>query len=179
MLPRWQSSVSWVITLQTILVRTGSLVIGLLNHQRLTTSQILSLLCLMLLVFWIYAVMVKWVSQTRFSQSLLILCVCLVSSPFSYSCKKSPKDAENLIEAATGAASALKSVYGTLFDVRIIRNYSFSAHCFQVDRLCHLLYPAPGNILDWMYKVVSIRYSYAVHLRDTGTVSVARHQGSR
>jgi len=117
------------------------------------------------------------VSQAHFSQSLLIL--CLVSSPFSYSCKKSPKDAENLIEAATGAANALKSVYGTLFDVRIIRNYSFSAHCFQVDRLCYLLYPAPGNILDWMYKVVGIRYSYAVHLRDTGTVSVTRYQGSR
>jgi len=104
--------------------------------------------------------------------------VCLVSSPFSYSCKKYPKDAENLIEAATGAANALKSVYGTLFDVRIIQNDSFSAHCFQVDRLCYLLYPAPGNILDWMYKIVGIRYSYAVHLRDTGTVSVTRHQGS-
>jgi len=105
--------------------------------------------------------------------------VCLVSSPYSYSCKRFPKDAENLIEAATGAAYALKSVYGTLFNVRINPNHSFSAHFFQVDRLCSLLYPAPGNILDWMYKVVGIRYSYAVHLRDTGTVSLTPHQGSR
>ncbi|KAL9709685.1 hypothetical protein Ac2012v2_007425 [Leucoagaricus gongylophorus] len=78
----------------------------------------------------------------------------MISSPFSYSCERLPKDAEDLIEAATGAANALKSVYGTLFDV---------------DRLCYLLYPAPGNILDWMYKVVGIRYSYVAHLRDTGT----------
>jgi len=33
-----------------------------------------------------------------------------------------------------------------------------------------MLYRAPGNILDWMYKREGIKYSYAVHLRDTGTV---------
>ena len=33
-----------------------------------------------------------------------------------------------------------------------------------------MLYTAPGNILDWMYARQKIKYSYAVHLRDTGTV---------
>ena len=33
-----------------------------------------------------------------------------------------------------------------------------------------MLYPAPGNIIDWMYARQKIKYSYAVHLRDTGTV---------
>lgn len=33
-----------------------------------------------------------------------------------------------------------------------------------------MLYRAPGNIVDWMYKGGGIKYSYAVHLRDTGTV---------
>lgn len=31
---------------------------------------------------------------------------------------------------------------------------------------------APGNAIDWMYKVRGIKYSFAVHLRDTGTVSL-------
>lgn len=35
--------------------------------------------------------------------------------------------------------------------------------------MCDNLYEAPGNILDWMYSRAGIKYSYAVHLRDTGT----------
>ena len=35
-----------------------------------------------------------------------------------------------------------------------------------------MLYSAPGNVIDWMYARQKIKYSYAVHLRDTGTVRV-------
>lgn len=35
-------------------------------------------------------------------------------------------------------------------------------------------YSAPGNILDWMYMEKGVKYSYAVHLRDTGTVRPRR-----
>ena len=31
---------------------------------------------------------------------------------------------------------------------------------------------APGNAVDWMYQRRAVKYSYAVHLRDTGTVSL-------
>ena len=31
---------------------------------------------------------------------------------------------------------------------------------------------APGNIVDWMYKKMGVKYSFAAHLRDTGTVSL-------
>ncbi|KAF9443913.1 peptidase M14 [Macrolepiota fuliginosa MF-IS2] len=78
----------------------------------------------------------------------------MLSAPFSYTCKRWPKDAEDLIEAATGATQALKSVHGTYYETGI---------------LCNLLYPAPGNIVDWMYKIMGIKFSYVVHLRDTGT----------
>ena len=30
---------------------------------------------------------------------------------------------------------------------------------------------APGNIIDWVYKKTGVKYSFAAHLRDTGTVS--------
>jgi hypothetical protein len=30
---------------------------------------------------------------------------------------------------------------------------------------------APGNIVDWRYKKMGVKYSFAAHLRDTGTVS--------
>ncbi|KAF5354182.1 hypothetical protein D9756_006896 [Leucocoprinus leucothites] len=78
----------------------------------------------------------------------------MLSSPFSYTCKKLPKDAEDLIEAATGAANALRSVHGTQF---------------ETGALCYLVYKAPGNIVDWMYRVSRIKFSYVAHLRDTGT----------
>ncbi len=33
-----------------------------------------------------------------------------------------------------------------------------------------MLYRAPGNVVDYMYAKAGIKYSYAAHLRDTGTV---------
>ncbi|KXN81964.1 Putative metallocarboxypeptidase ECM14 [Leucoagaricus sp. SymC.cos] len=78
----------------------------------------------------------------------------MLSSPFSYTCKKLPKDAEDQIEAAMGATYALRLAHGTHF---------------ETGGLCYNLYPAPGNILDWMYKIVGIKFSYVAHLRDTGT----------
>src|SRR4051812_33752625 len=100
----------------------------------------------------------------------MVKCVCLstvrfamtenslaVSVPYSYSCKRSPKDAEDQIEAAIGASQALRHVHGTQFDV---------------GSLCSNLYPAHGNVLDWMYAREAVKYSYVAHLRDTGTVRV-------
>ncbi|THU92100.1 hypothetical protein K435DRAFT_967814 [Dendrothele bispora CBS 962.96] len=78
----------------------------------------------------------------------------MLSLPYSYSCKRMPKDAEDMMEAALGAVRALKNVHGT---------------DFTTGTLCDLLYKAPGNVIDWMYKKVGIKYTYAVHLRDTGT----------
>ncbi|KAF8964503.1 hypothetical protein BDZ97DRAFT_1815426 [Flammula alnicola] len=71
-----------------------------------------------------------------------------------YTCNRLPKDAEDQVEAALGASHALKAIHGTEF---------------QVGSLCSMLYPAPGNILDWMYAREAIKYSYVAHLRDTGT----------
>jgi len=78
----------------------------------------------------------------------------MLSPPYSYSCKVLPRDAEDQFEAATGAAAALGQVHGTKV---------------RVGTLCEQLYKAPGNVIDWMYKRAGIKYSYAVHLRDTGT----------
>ncbi|KAI0266398.1 hypothetical protein BC834DRAFT_127101 [Gloeopeniophorella convolvens] len=78
----------------------------------------------------------------------------MLSAPFSYSCKQSPKDAEDQLEAISGAAHAIKKSHGAVF---------------TTGTLCSTLYRAPGNIVDWMYKRVGIKYSFAAHLRDTGT----------
>ncbi|KAJ6574333.1 hypothetical protein B0H19DRAFT_1254043 [Mycena capillaripes] len=43
----------------------------------------------------------------------------------------------------------------------------------QTGSLCELLYRAPGNILDYVYKSASIKYTYAAFLRDTGTYGFA------
>ncbi|KAG6865072.1 hypothetical protein C0991_005301 [Blastosporella zonata] len=78
----------------------------------------------------------------------------MLSSPFSYSCRAIPKDAEDQLEAGLGAARAMSLVHGT---------------SVTTGSLCSMLYRAPGNIVDWMYKRAGIKYSYALHLRDTGT----------
>ena len=36
-----------------------------------------------------------------------------------------------------------------------------------------LICRAPGNVVDYMYAKAGIKYAYAVHLRDTGTVRSA------
>jgi len=86
----------------------------------------------------------------------------MLSAPFSYSCRRIPKDAEDLIEAAMGATRALKTAYGTVF---------------VTGSLCNMLYQAPGNIVDWMYARAGIKYAYAAHLRDTGTFGFALPPG--
>lgn len=78
----------------------------------------------------------------------------MISSPWSYACKKNTKDAEDQLEAAVGAAHAIRTVHGT---------------SFTAGSLCQLTYKAPGNVVDHMYAEAGIKYSYAVHLRDTGT----------
>ncbi|KAI0001121.1 hypothetical protein BJV77DRAFT_1057913 [Russula vinacea] len=77
----------------------------------------------------------------------------MLSTPFSYSCKKSPKDAEDQLEAISGAAHAVKKLHGMQFTLVLSR--------------------APGNIVDWMYKKMGVKYSFAAHLRDTGTYGFA------
>jgi len=78
----------------------------------------------------------------------------MISSPYSFSCKRKPKDAEDQLEAASGAASAISRAH---------------AVPHTTGRLCSQLYSAPGNAIDWMYQRRGIKYSYALHLRDTGT----------
>jgi extracellular matrix protein 14 len=124
----------------------------------------------------------------------------VVSSPFSYTCKRLPKDAENQLEAALGAVSALRKPYGTSFIVRrflqslaspvffcsifdvtpvdgkfmfhVLSVRSFGCSLLHVVHLAERTGRAHGNIVDWMYKRAGIKYSYAAHLRDTGTVSI-------
>ncbi|KEP50926.1 peptidase M14 carboxypeptidase family A/B-like protein [Rhizoctonia solani 123E] len=74
--------------------------------------------------------------------------------PYSYSCEQVAPHAEDLIEAALGATKALRETHGI--------PYTSGASC-------ELLYPAPGNIIDWMYEDAKVKYSYSLMLRDTGT----------
>ena len=106
-----------------------------------------------------------------------------VSWPFSFTCDLLPRDAEDLFEAALGIAHAVKKKHGTTYTVRCPSFYhidlisalslTFTIYTMQSGSLCSMLYPAPGNILDWMYGEVGIKFAYAAHLRDTGTYGYA------
>ena len=47
----------------------------------------------------------------------MVIYCSIVSTPFSYSCKKNPKDAEDQLEAISGAAFAVKKSHGTHYTV--------------------------------------------------------------
>ena len=47
----------------------------------------------------------------------VLFIICIVSTPYSYSCKRFAKDAEDQLEAAMGASHSLKTVHGTVFRV--------------------------------------------------------------
>ena len=102
-------------------------------------------------------------SQTHFSQSLLIFCVSHFFTIF-ISLQEIPKSAENLIEGMTGTKNALNPHMEPLSMYGLFNNYSFSAHCFQVDRpdvqsrlFCNAiesLTGSDGNFWCWRHRNV-------------------------
>jgi hypothetical protein len=73
-----------------------------------------------------------------------------VSTPFSYSCKRSPKDAEDQLEAISGAAYAMKKSHGTVFTVSpcVLSLLTTIVHisAFQTGQLCSTLYRSVGRL---------------------------------
>ena len=51
---------------------------------------------------------------------------------------------------------------------------STSTHIDSLEPFNPLIisYRAPGNVVDYMYAKAGIKFSYAVHLRDTGTARI-------
>ncbi|TRM65939.1 hypothetical protein BD626DRAFT_486289 [Schizophyllum amplum] len=78
----------------------------------------------------------------------------MLSTPYSYSCQRIPRDNEDQLEAAMGATKRMRTAHGVTY---------------KAGRLCEHLYNAYGNVMDYMYKRAGIKYSYSLHLRDTGT----------
>ena len=58
--------------------------------------------------------------SSRFILSLsthVFVFIYIVSTPYSYSCKRVADDAEDQLEAAMGASHSLKAAHGTVFMV--------------------------------------------------------------
>lgn len=65
--------------------------------------------------------MARWVRGFKFISRLsthFFIYIYIVSSPYSYSCKRFAKDAEDQLEAAMGASHSLKAAHGTVFKVQ-------------------------------------------------------------
>jgi hypothetical protein len=61
----------------------------------------------------------------------------IVSTPFSYSCKKTPKDAEDQLEAISGAAFTIKKSHGTHYTVSAVSPFNVvvgQAECPRRER---------------------------------------------
>ncbi|XP_058842479.1 carboxypeptidase A2-like [Acipenser ruthenus] len=85
----------------------------------------------------------SFISVHSYSQLLMV--------PYGYTCNK-PADYQELENVGKSASSALKSLYGT---------------SYQVGNICDIIYPASGGSIDWSYNY-GIKYSFAFELRDTG-----------
>lgn len=100
-----------------------------------------------------------------------------VMHPFSHSCNHHPRDEENLLEAALGAAKAMEATHGITVETGSLCNKLYRWVKLSLLRLENSdnclwwsLHSAPGNVVDWMYGQAQITVSYSVMLRDTGTV---------
>ncbi|KAL2308866.1 hypothetical protein Nmel_005036 [Mimus melanotis] len=75
----------------------------------------------------------------------------LLMYPYGYKCTR-PDDYAELESLGRAAASSIRSLYGTTF---------------QVGPICSTIYQASGGSIDWSYDN-GIKYSFAFELRDTG-----------
>ncbi|XP_014164931.1 carboxypeptidase A2 isoform X2 [Geospiza fortis] len=75
----------------------------------------------------------------------------LLMYPYGYKCTR-PDDYAELESLGRAAASSIRSLYGTTF---------------QVGTICKTIYQASGGSIDWSYDN-GIKYSFAFELRDTG-----------
>jgi extracellular matrix protein 14 len=73
--------------------------------------------------------------------------------PYSFSCSEVPPDAENLFEALLRASKAIRNVHKQNYDV---------------GGVCDVSYTATGQSLDWTYKTLGAKWSFAANLRDQG-----------
>ena len=80
--------------------------------------------------------------------------------PFAYDCDVLPRDAEDLAEAAWGAARAARNVHGRFFTVDSACD---SDNFPSTQRII-----SGGAAVDWVYAKADVMYSYSVKLRDTG-----------
>lgn len=74
-------------------------------------------------------------SSRRLISGIVDNMTSIVSIPFSWSCKKTPKDAEDLLEAALRATNAIKQAHGTVFTVRnlcIILRFLLTHECHRL-----------------------------------------------
>jgi len=64
-----------------------------------------------------------------------------------------PPDNTDQIDCGNAVASAIKLLYGKVY---------------EVGNIYSVIYPASGSSADWTYGAANVKYSYALELRDTG-----------
>jgi len=74
-------------------------------------------------------------------------------TPYGYTASK-PRDYAAQYEMGKEAVAALKTKYGTVY---------------QVGPIYTIVYPASGSSADWLYDTLGVKYPFGVELRDTGT----------
>ncbi|KAH8591552.1 zinc carboxypeptidase [Bisporella sp. PMI_857] len=78
----------------------------------------------------------------------------LFMTPYGYSCTARTPNNSILQTLASGAASAIRAVYGTTY---------------QYGPVCQTIYQVAGGSIDYVQDVTKAKYVFTIELRDTGT----------
>ena len=91
--------------------------------------------------------------------------------PYSYSCISTPPTLENLEEVGLGLSKAIHHASGEYYGVTSACEGNVAGN--PKTRTSQISWPrlesSGGTALDWMYHEMSVRYSYQIKLRDTGS----------
>lgn len=88
--------------------------------------------------------------------------------PYSYSCYSDPPSLENLEELGMGLAKAIRISSGEQYSVASACEGAVPAKS-PARSVFSRMETGGGSAIDWFYHELSVRYSYQIKLRDTGS----------
>jgi extracellular matrix protein 14 len=96
--------------------------------------------------------------------------------PYSYSCTEIPPNLEDLEEVAMGLAKGFRMTNNHFYTVSSACEGSITAT--EMSKIQPRMDIGGGSALDWFYHELSVKFSYQIKLRDTGSYGFLLPKGN-
>lgn len=97
--------------------------------------------------------------------------------PYSYSCREMPPNLEDLQEVAMGLAKGFRMTNNHIYSVSSACEGSVTASKDPI-KIQSRMDIGGGSALDWFYHELSVKFSYQIKLRDTGSYGFLLPKGN-